>query len=265
MERLSGLVALVTGGGSGIGEAICRRFDAEGARVAVLDVSEPAAMRVSAAIRDGLPLVADVSEPHQVDAAISEAVAEMGSLDVLVNNAGIGSASPRRENGDEDPRPQSAQLEVLGYTASLGDGQWYRMLNVHLSGTFFCTRAALRVMLPHGAGAIVNMASICGIQGCEGYSDYSAAKAGILGFTRSVAREVAPKGVRVNAVAPGYIDTPMLARTARGEIERQLSITPSGRLGRPDEVAAAVTFLASPESSYFVGETLSPNGGSLCV
>jgi 3-oxoacyl-[acyl-carrier protein] reductase len=137
------------------------------------------------------------------------------------------------------------------------------MLSIHLDGTFYCTRAAVRSMAPLGTGSIVNMSSICGLEGCTGHPHYSAAKAGILGFTRSVAKELIVQGIRVNAVAPGFIDTTRL----KGDLDKgrraQVARTPAGRLGTPEEVAAAVAFLASDEAAYFVGATLSPNGGLL--
>jgi len=144
----------------------------------------------------------------------------------------------------------------------LTDDEWRRLLAIHLDGTFYGTRAAARSMVNRGSGgAIVNMASVCGLEGCVGHPHYSAAKAGILGFTRSVAKELILQGIRVNAVAPGFIDT----ATLRGHLDekrREIALkTPAGRLGTPEEIAAAVAFLASDDSSYFVGATLSPNGG----
>jgi 3-oxoacyl-[acyl-carrier protein] reductase len=143
----------------------------------------------------------------------------------------------------------------------LRDDEWRQLLAIHLDGTFYGTRAAARSMVARGTGAIVNIASVCGLEGCAGHPHYSAAKAGIIGFTRSVAKELILQGVRVNAVAPGFIDT----ATVHGKIDenrREMALkTPAGRLGTPEEVAATVAFLASGDASYFVGATLSPNGG----
>jgi 3-oxoacyl-[acyl-carrier protein] reductase len=143
----------------------------------------------------------------------------------------------------------------------LTDAEWRQLLAVHLDGTFYGTRAAARVMATRGTGAIVNMASICGIEGCTGHPHYSAAKAGILGFTRSAAKELIVQGIRVNAVAPGFIDTSRMRRSLGANRQAELARTPAGRLGTPEEVAATVAFLASDDATYFVGATLSPNGG----
>jgi 3-oxoacyl-[acyl-carrier protein] reductase len=259
---LAGKVGLVTGGGSGIGAAVCRAFAAEGATVAVLDVDEEAAARVAASLEPGrgLAVVADVSDSTAVDAAVDRVVAELGRLDVLVNNAGI---VGRDEMLRIVPRIEAGQ--PLDATVALSDDEWRRMLATHLDGTFYCTRAAVRAMTAGAAGrrggAIVNVASICGLAGCAGAPHYSAAKAGILGFTRSVAKEVVAHGIRVNAVAPGYVDTPMIdwfTPALRLGVEMQ---TPAGRLGTPEEIAAAIVFLASDEASFVVGQTVSPNGG----
>jgi len=152
----------------------------------------------------------------------------------------------------------STPLDAL---VRITDDEWRRLLAVHLDGTFHGTRAAARAMAPRGAGAIVNMASVCGIEGCTGHPHYSAAKAGILGFTRSVAKELIVQGIRANAIAPGHVDT----RKLRGELDasRRLiaAATPAGRLAAPEEIAATVAFLVSDDAAYFVGATLSPNGG----
>jgi 3-oxoacyl-[acyl-carrier protein] reductase len=154
---------------------------------------------------------------------------------------------------------------ALDATVQLTDEEWRRMLSIHLDGTFHCTRAALRSMAQRGSGVIVNIASICGMEGCTGAPHYSAAKAGILGFTRAVAKEVILQGVRVNAIAPGYIDTPLL--DPMSETVRQATVvqTPIGRLGTAKEIAALALYLATDEAAFFVGATLSPNGGYVTV
>lgn len=261
---MSRRVAVVTGGGAGIGEAICRRLAADGARVAVLDVDGSSAGRVAAAI-EGMAVAVDVAESAAVDGALEQVEASLGPVDVWVNNAGIPAAeqaqrvNPRAVRQLEETDGVTTPLEGL---VRLPDAEWRRMLSVHLDGTFFGTRAAARSMTARGAGAIVNIASICGIEGCAGFPHYSAAKGGILAFTRSVARELSVQGVRVNAVAPGFVDTgsPAQSDPLRAAIRRR---TPLGRFGTPEEVAAAVAFLASDEASFFVGATLSPNGGLL--
>jgi 3-oxoacyl-[acyl-carrier protein] reductase len=139
------------------------------------------------------------------------------------------------------------------------------MLAVHLDGTFFGTRAAATSMVSRGSGSIVNLASVCGIEGCTGFPHYSAAKAGILGFTRAVAKELAVQGIRVNAVAPGFIDTAASQAMDNPLRQAQRARTPLGRFGRPEEIAATVAFLASDDAAFFVGQTLSPNGGIVTV
>ena len=201
--KLEDRVALVTGGGSGIGEAICLALAAEGARVAVIDVNREAAGLTAGLVAKGHPIVADVSDPAAVDRAIAEAESELGPLDVLVNNAGIlGQAfvdrvAPRMEQQLSEAATAGAVTTALEATVELSDQEWRDMLAVHLDGTFYCTRAALRSMTQRHTGVIINIASICGIEGCTGAVHYSAAKAGILGFTRAVAKEVIVQGVRV--------------------------------------------------------------------
>jgi 3-oxoacyl-[acyl-carrier protein] reductase len=215
---------------------------------------------------DGLGVAADVSDAAAVDAALETVEAELGPVDIWVNNAGISGGAHKERVGEraerrlvEDPPPP---LDAL---VRLTGEEWRRMLAVHLDGTFHGTRAAARSMAPRGGGAIVNIASICGIEGCVGHPHYSAAKGGILAFTRSVAKELIVQGVRVNAVAPGFIETPMTATTA-GAITRSIAAaTPAGRLGTAAEVAATVAFLAGPEAGFYVGATLSPNGGFVTV
>jgi 3-oxoacyl-[acyl-carrier protein] reductase len=239
------VIAVVTGGGSGIGEAICLRLARDGASVAVLDVDLGAA-RLTAELVGGIAVEADVSESASVDAALGQAEAELGPVDVWVNNAGI---------------QASGEAGLM----RLADEEWRRMLAVHLDGTFHGTRAAARSMAPRGAGSIVNIASVCGIEGCTGYPHYSAAKAGILGFTRAVAKELAVQGIRVNAVAPGFVDTAASEAIDSPLRQAQRERTPLGRFGRPEEIAATVAFLASEDAAFFVGETLSPNGGIVTV
>ena len=191
---------------------------------------------------------------------------ELGPIDVVVNNAGavgaahLGRVMPLLETQRRESLSGGVRTP-LDALVRLSDDEWRRLLAVHLDGTFFCTRAAARLMAPRGAGVIVNMASVCGIEGCTGHPHYSAAKAGIIGFTRSVAKELIVQGVRVNALAPGHVDT----RRLRGELDASrraiAASTPVGRLASPEEIAPAVAFLVSDDASYFVGATLSPNGG----
>ncbi len=264
-ERFEGKVAAVTGGGAGIGEAICRRLAAEGARVAVLDIALASAEETVAEIGGGIALAADVSDSAAVDRTVAEIERELGPLDIFVNNAGAASlehirrVQPRLDKQKEEllSGPVKTPLDAL---VRLQDDEWRMLLSIHLDGTFYGTRAAARSMAGRG-GAIVNMASICGIEGCVGHPHYSAAKAGILGFTRSVAKELIVQGIRVNAIAPGFVDTSRLRGDLDSRRQAEANRTPAGRLGRPEEIAATAAFLASEEASYYVGATLSPNGG----
>jgi 2-hydroxycyclohexanecarboxyl-CoA dehydrogenase len=238
--RLAGRKAFVTGGGSGIGAAIARRLAAEGADVVVGDINEPAAREVAAEIdAEAVPL--DVADPASAAAAIGGR-----QLDVLVNNAGV---------------------DDFGFFGEMTPGRWRRLLAVNLEGVFACTHAALPMMQRAGYGRIVNIASEAGRVGSKGSAVYSAAKGGVIAFSKALARENARYGITVNAVAPGPIDTPLL-RSARqlgemGEriIETMKAGTQMKRLGRPEEVAAAVAFLASEEAGYVTGETLGVSGG----
>ena len=267
--RLRGSVALVTGGGSGLGEAISRRFAAEGATVVVNDVTLDRAELVARDLdQPGEAVAADVSDSGAVNTMFAEVADRHGRLDVLVNNAGIGFGEQHEidrfnEQGEAvvdaimsgSPPP----ADPWDATPHITDASWRRMIDVHLSGTFYCTRAALGMM---GRGAsIVNMSSVGAVLGQPGLPHYAAAKAGILGLTRSIAGEVAPRGIRVNAILPGPILTP-LAEAFSPKLHAMLvSGVPMGRPGMPDEVAATALFLASDESSYLTGQSLSPGGG----
>jgi 3-oxoacyl-[acyl-carrier protein] reductase len=265
--RFDGKIAAVTGGGAGIGEAICRRLAAEGAVVAVLDLSLATAQGTVDAIGAGLALEIDVSNSAEVDDAVTQIELDLGPLDVFVNNAGavglehVKRIAPPLQRQREEIAADGRAVTALDALVRLTDEEWRSLLYVHLDGTFYGTRAAARAMTPRGSGAIVNMSSICGIEGCTGHPHYSAAKAGILGFTRSAAKELIVQGVRVNAVAPGFVDTRRLQSSLGRGRQAELARTPAGRLGTPEEIAATVAFLASDDAAYFVGATLSPNGG----
>ena len=267
---LEGKVAVVTGGGSGIGEAICLRLARDGVRVGVLDVNVDAATLTAELAGGGFAVRADVSDSAQVDAALAQVESALGKVDIWVNNAGIAGSGTWAERVNERALAQLGEAASgsistpLEATVTMSDADWRRMLAVHLDGTFYGTRAAARSMAPRGGGAIVNIASICGIEGCTGHPHYSAAKAGIIGFTRAVAKELVVQGIRVNAVCPGYVDTPLLMGNVPDSLAAVIRLqTPLGRLGRPDEIAATVAFLASEEASFFVGAAVSPNGGAV--
>jgi 3-oxoacyl-[acyl-carrier protein] reductase len=209
---------------------------------------------------------ADVSDSASVDAALAEVEQALGPVDVWVNNAGIAAAAQVEQIGPAAERQlaEAAAGEVttpLDALVRLPDEEWRTMLAVHLDGTFFGTRAAARSMAPRGRGAIVNIASVCGVEGCTGYPHYSAAKAGVIGFTRAVAKELAVQGVRVNVVAPGYLESAVAGVGESALRAAQRLRTPLGRFGRPEEIAATVEFLASDDAGYFVGATLNVNGG----
>lgn len=225
----------------------------------VLDVDAEAAA-LTATLVSGIAATADVSDSESVRRALEQVEAKLGPVDVWVNNAGI-------KGGDHAARisERAERNEALDALVGLTDDEWRRMLAVHLDGTFYGTRAAARSMAPRGSGAIVNIASVCGIEGCTGFPHYSAAKAGILGFTRAAAKELAMQGIRVNAVAPGFIDTATSQAVDSPLRQAQRERSPLRRFGRPEEIAATVAFLASDDAAFFVGETLSPNGGIVTV
>lgn len=265
---LDGRVAVVTGGGSGIGEAICLRLAEDGASVVVLDV-DPAGARATAAFCGGRAVTADVSDSAQVEEAAQQVERDLGRIDVWVNNAGVASTDDYRRTVDERAEQRLRDgaagdpLTDLEALLHVDDAEWRRMIAVHLDGTFFGMRAATRVMSRRRSGAIVNIASICGIEGCESHPHYSAAKAGIIGLTRAGAKELVTVGIRVNAVAPGYVDTPAVRGLPDDVMRALLASVPARRLGTPAEIAATVAFLASEEAGYLVGQVISPNGGIL--
>jgi 3-oxoacyl-[acyl-carrier protein] reductase len=273
--KLTDKVALVTGAGSGIGRAIATLFAEEGARVIANDVNEKAARETVEALgaaRSGARAIqADVADSGQVKAMFAEVEREFGSLDVLVNNAGIGSAGTSAADRDRlRERSDTRIMELVSgqgiqthwdITQTMTDETWHRMIAVHLNGTFFCTREALRLMSRRDQGVIINLSSVAGLTGLESVPHYSAAKAGILGFTRAVAREVGSRKIRVNAICPGFIDTPMTQPMSDLMRKAVIGRTPLGRYAEPGEVAQTALFLASDDSSFFTGQWLSPNGG----
>jgi 2-hydroxycyclohexanecarboxyl-CoA dehydrogenase len=239
--RLEGRNALVTGGASGIGAAIVRRLAAEGASVTIGDIDADRAGEVAAEAGAEVASL-DVTDPESAKAAVEAA----GTLDVLVNNAG---------------------MDEFGFFADTDPGLWDRVIAVNLKGVLACTHAALPGMQGAGYGRIVSIASEAGRVGSKGSAVYSAAKGGVIAFTKTIARENARFGITANAIAPGPIDTPLLRRAGElGEvgqriIETMKRATQLRRLGEPDEVAAAVAFLASEEAAYVTGETLGVSGG----
>jgi 2-hydroxycyclohexanecarboxyl-CoA dehydrogenase len=244
--RLEGRIALVTGGASGIGAATARRLAAEGARVAIADVDLDGARAVAGEI-DGVAVAMDIADAAAVRAGVGEVETALGPLDVLVNNAGT---------------------DRFAFFVHTDEALWDLVLGVNLRGTIAVTHAVLGGMQERGRGAIVNVASEAGRVGSQGSVVYSAAKGGVISFTRALAREAARYRVRVNAVAPGPIETPLLnaAEEIYGEIGARLkqgmiAATAMGRIGEPEEVAAVIAFLASDDASYLTGQTLNVSGG----
>jgi 3-oxoacyl-[acyl-carrier protein] reductase len=264
MTALHEKVAVVTGGGSGLGETIALRLAAAGARVAVLEVDLGAA-ELTAKLARGIAVHCDVSDSASVDAAAAEVGQKLGPLDIWVNNAGIAAAAQAQRIAPlaERQLAEAAAGEVrtpLDALVRLPDEEWRAMLAVHLDGTFYGTRAAARSMAGRG-GAIVNIASVCGVDGCVGYPHYSAAKAGVIGFTRAVAKELAVQAIRVNAVAPGFLESMGAGLEENALRTAQRVRTPLGRFGTREEIAATVEFLASDDAGFFVGATVNVNGG----
>ena len=245
MGRLDGKTALITGGNTGIGREICLAFAAEGADVAVNYIArEPEALRLVQSIeakgRRALAIKADVTQEEEVQAMIRRVLQTFRAIEILVNNAGIQKAQP---------------------IAEMSVADWDRMMAVHLRGAFLCCREVVPHMRARGSGKIINTCSQLAYTGRAGYSAYSAAKGGLLTFTRALAQELAP-AIQVNAVAPGLVDTGFdpLPESRKREIAESL---PLKRLGRPDDVAPVFVFLASDDARYFCGQTLGPNGGEV--
>lgn len=267
--ELEGKIALVTGAGSGIGRATAWALAQRGAMVAVNDIRPEAAETVAAEITAGggraLAVPADVADGRAVLKMFTRFLTVWDTVDIVVNNAGALFLTPQVLAGVERMAAEMAAgslpVAPLEATKMLEDGIWRRTLAIHLDGTFHCTREALKVMEVRRRGKIINMASVAGTTGLAGAPDYCAAKAGIIGFTKSVAKEVAHLGIQVNAVAPGFIDTPLLEELSPGMKAIFVAQTPMHRLGTAEEVAAAVLYLASPAADFVTGQVLSPNGG----
>lgn len=241
---LNGKIALVTGAAQGIGRDIALALATDGADVAICDVNLEAAQKTAGDIeakgRKSLALKANVAASADVTAMIDQIVEKFGRIDILVNNAGI-----TRD----------------GLILRMKEEDWDLVLSINLKGAFLCTKTALRYMSKQRGGTIINIASIVGAMGNAGQANYVASKAGLIGLTKTIAREYANRGITANAVAPGFIDTAMtqaLSENVRVELAKQI---PMGKLGTPEDVANAVRFLASPWASYISGQVIHVNGG----
>ena len=246
LNRLVGRTALITGGNTGIGRAVALAYAAEGADVAVMyvareDDAKSLVAEIEALGRRAMAVRADVTLETEVDAAFAKVIAGFGHLDVLVNNAGIQRPQPITEMSVAD---------------------WDRMMGVHLRGQFLCSRAAARHMQARKRGWIINLCSQLGYIGRENYTAYSAAKGGVIAFTRALAKEMAPYGVLVNGVSPGLVDTGFDPLPEDVKAAHAASL-PLKRLGTPEDMTPAFVFLASDEARYYCGQLLHPNGGEI--
>ena len=244
MGNLSGKVALVTGGGRGIGKAIVLELAGQGADVVVSDIDPAIAEQTATeAVRLGvrsLALKADVSKSDDVEAMVQKSIEGMGRIDILVNNAGITRDTLLMRMEEKD---------------------WDLVLDINLKGAFLCTKAVSRPMMKQRSGKIVNIASVVGLMGNAGQSNYAASKAGLIGFTKSVAKELASRNIQANAVAPGFIETEMTAHLPPEARDAFLAQIPAKRPGTAQDVARVVAFLSSPASDYVTGQVIPVDGG----
>jgi 3-oxoacyl-[acyl-carrier protein] reductase len=243
-QRLAGKVAIITGAAQGIGLATALKFAQEGARVVVCDVRQAAVDQAVAACQatgaETLGIVVDVTQREMVDGMIKQVKDRFGRIDVLVNNAGI----------TQDARLQKMTLE-----------QFDRVIDVNLRGVFHCAQAVADTMVAQGSGVILNASSVVGIYGNFGQTNYAASKFGVIGFTKTWSRELGPKGIRVNAVAPGFIATPILSTIPEKVMQEMVDRVPLKRLGLPEDIANVYAFLASDEAAYVNGAVIEVSGG----
>ena len=269
MERLKNKIALITGGARGLGLSIATHFFNEGAKVILCDINIEEATQKARDL-DGKAYYIDVSNSENVENVFLEIAKKYKTLDILVNNAGINGFEGRQDLLDERIKVNNLQSKEFAtnekikshfdVTVNMTDEEWHRMISIHLNGTFFCTREALKIMNNQKEASIINMGSVLGTTGGPSSPHYSAAKAAILGFTRATAKELASRNIRVNAIAPGYIDTDMTS--SLGDVKKIVKAsTPMKKFGSPDDIAWAAVYLASNEAKFVTGQTISPNGG----
>ncbi|MBX9630394.1 MAG: 3-oxoacyl-ACP reductase FabG [Burkholderiales bacterium] len=243
--RLKGKVSIITGGGRGIGQATALKFAREGALVVVSDMNQATVDDTVAEIRkagfDALGFVVDVTKRAQIDAMVQAVMAKYGRIDVLVNNAGI---------------VMDAQLKKMS------DVAFDKVIDVNLKGTYNCTRAVVDIMIEQSSGVILNASSIVGIFGNFGQTNYAASKFGVIGMVKTWARELGKKGIRANAVCPGFVETPILASIPEKVLDSMRERVPMGRLGKPEDIANTYAFLASDEASYINGAVIEVSGGA---
>jgi 3-oxoacyl-[acyl-carrier protein] reductase len=243
MMKLDGKVALITGGANGIGKITAQKFLEEGAKVVISDYNAEAGEATSQELeRFGQVtfIQADVANTDQIKAMVQQIVDQYGTIDILLNNAGI---------------------TIDGLLTKMDEESWEKVISVNLSGVFKCTKEVVSVMLEQGSGVILNASSVVGIHGNIGQTNYAATKAGVIGLTKSWAKEFGPKGIRVNAVAPGFIVTDMTAKVPQKILDMMESKTPLRKLGKPEDIAAAYLFLASEDAGFINGTILSVDGG----
>jgi 3-oxoacyl-[acyl-carrier protein] reductase len=241
--KLQDKVAIITGGARGIGKMTAKTFMREGAHVVIADFDETAGKQTEAELQDAgrIKFVkVDVNQNEDVELMVRTAVETYGRIDILLNNAGI---------------------TIDGFLTKMDDEAWQKVIDVNLTGVFKCTKAVVPIMMDQGSGVILNASSVIGIYGNLGQTNYAATKAGVIGLTRSWAKEMGPKGIRVNAVAPGFIMTDMTSKVPQKVLDLMEAKTPLKRLGRPEDIAAAYLFLASDDASFINGTILSVDGG----
>ena len=268
-NRLNGKVAVITGGAKGLGLSIAEKFHEEGCQIIICDILSSEAKKVAKNLK-GKSFELDVSDSKQVLNVFNDINNLYNKIDILVNNAGINGFENRPDIIEERNRINKAQIREYSenktidthfdVTVNMSDFDWFKMINIHLSGTFFCTREALKIMNKYNSGSIINMGSVLGTTGGPSSPHYSASKGGILAYTRALARELASRNIRVNSIAPGYIDTDMTNNL--GYVKDIVkSQTPMKKFGVAEDIAWAAVYLASDEAKFMTGQTISPNGG----